>query len=882
MDYQLAAARRLMGIGAENPRARSIINEIRPVHLLSNTGEFAGPGQDAALPGLDADRLRRLARDHSSRIGLLCVDVAGTFLPLATAWPIAGADAVGDPALTRRFVTAGHVMSCVLSDDVALAHAGTVQNRSKRAAQVVFADGDTRVVSRWICTAKLDIAVFEIKGEGRRALHLDAAAALPDAIAVIGYPLVADVGLFRDHADPYLGRQFLAVGRTRRNTSSFEGRGQFRHDASTLPGFSGAPVLDPATGRVIGLHVGGSGDGLEHRGNNVGGPPRRVHGDDENDAILASALMQEDWLARILMGASDTPPPRTKTHGWAGGAVPAPQEAVEGRSMLSLLQATLASRRPGIAPADAGVETDRTDSRDQFFQPGLSRAPEQIIPRADPVGDQGDEGSCAAFALAAAIERQLAGRAGYKRPDHGFTASVRMLDRMARRHDEWLDDAGDGTSLRAVIKGFYHNGVCPEAMCSYVPRQQGFFLTRSLAKAARQITLGQYQRVRLSVDDMRMAIRAAGAVIVTADVHDGWKALDRCRIPYDPADPPALRRRHAFAVTGYDADGFIIKNARGPKWGGYRNRPGHALWTFDDWADTCRDAWVIRLAPPGDKAFAVSAATAGQLATPRRLELLGHILHAERTGLVEDGTLGLGARGVAETAAYLDSPEARARYSRLMLVFHEPLMDDDLIARLALRLTRRLKPRGIYAFHIAYGLDEMLACRLRLAHDVGRAVERYLREGTSRDTVLQRQLGPVIRGQVDHFAQGAKAAAQPLMRDALAALMLFAAPDRQTDVVSVGLGAIPAQALVNAAPVRPLPHLAIACPVAIRGARPWRLGDERDETDLPGWLGSWGDIVAGAHGRTIRATKGAKAATVQDLLTSADFVRDLLVKLPGR
>jgi hypothetical protein len=51
---------------------------------------------------------------------------------------------------------------------------------------------------------------------------------------------------------------------------------------------------------------------------------------------------------------------------------------------------------------------------------------------------------------------------------------------------------------------------------------------------------------------------------------------------------------HAFAIVGYRADGFIIQNSWGPKWG-YR---GFAVLTYPDWLQNGMDAWVAVLGAP--------------------------------------------------------------------------------------------------------------------------------------------------------------------------------------------------------------------------------------------------------------------------------------------
>lgn len=840
MDYRLAAARRLIGVDPANQRATSIIGDGRPVFSLPPPAE-AGP------------QLAALAEAVAARVGLLQVqDDAGVFQPIATAWPCAPTDGAG----TWRFVTAGHVLPVFLTQRSDWREAA-LPAQGMRNGCVVLGDRSYRI-RRWICAAPADLAVFDLEPDGDPVpgLALADAGPLPALVVPMGYPLESGSRLFGT-IDLHNPKLFFGSGAWEHIPARDEARFNFLHDASTLPGFSGGPVFDADSKRVVGVHVWGS-----------------KGGGDRNDAVEINLIRRFSWLMEILAGTRDDAPPGTPAIRWTGGRKP--------------VAAELFTRPLPYAPSDAGIIEDRPDARDQRYQPGLAMALDRIPPDPGIIGDQEDEGSCAGFAVAAAIERQLARRPDYEAPARPgrFTASVRMLDRMARRHDEWLDDEAEGTSLRAVLKGFYHNGVCGWDLCDYRPRHPDFFLTREIAKQARQITLGSYARVAPSVNDIRMAVQEAGAVIISARVHDGWDHPNEGRIDYDPLTPATGSRRHAFIIDGYTDDGFIVQNARGAGWGGFQGLPGHALWSFADWSDNGLDAWVIRLAPRSAKAFDVSVRVATGLATPRRIGLLGHMLHAERGGLVEDGTLGLGARGVAETAAYLATAEARERYDRLLLIFHEPLLDADQIARLALPLTARLKTQRIYAFHIAYGLDEMRSCRLRLRQDVAEAAQRYLPEGDGRDVALLRQIGPWLRAQVADYQRGARLAARSSLRDALAVLPLFAGPTHDEPglplaLLSAGLGAVPARALVEAVPeFRGLPHLALAPPLPVAGARILRLHDgARAECDLPGWRGSWPDLVAAVHGHKPRSRRGLVAASVQDLLARADAVPMLLARL---
>lgn len=862
MDIQESAAHRIREADATSQRAGSILDPSRPVWRW----------QSPAVPA----EIAAIAKNISPKVVRVAIKMANeSLVDVATAWPI---KKMGNATI---FITAGHVLAAVLPEGVTLRHCD-LRGASTRNCVIRsrITDDPPIPISGWICAAPLDVALFAVDAPFD-PLPLQTTPPASKRVVVLGYPLAGSMEVFiQANGNPdYPGKQFLSGG-------LFEPSGlnsfTFLHDASTLPGHSGSPVVDLQTGGVVGLHIWGAG----YRNNY-----------DQNDALSIPAILSLPWLEKIIDTGQAVVPPNEPALNFQGIAYP--ESWPSNNIALSELLAPQRLDKPPIVIAE-----DRSDPRDRKYRPGLSAPRDEIIPTRISIGNQLDEGSCAAFAVAAAIERQLARAPGYD-PGERLTASVRMLDRMARRHDEWLDDSAQGTSLRAVLKGFDHNGVCPEADCPYLPGNADFFLTRHRAKKARELSLGGYFRVKDAVNDMRMAIQEAGAVICTARIHAGWqhpesRLGENCGVirHFAGRDRGKAPRYHAFVVDGYNSDGFIVQSSQGPAWGGYihkaagqpeRALPGHALWTFDDWAENCRDAWVIRLAPRSGRAFGVSVRGTKGVTGPRRMGLLGHIAHSESTGLVEDGTLGLGARGVAETAAYLDGSEAHS-YRHLLLICPDPLWGQEAVTRLALQTTLGLKARRIYPFHIVHGLDDMLACRLRLLHDASQIAAQYLPEKRSRDLMFERLAAPLLRSQIESYRKGLLVAMRGGLARDLAPLPLFAAgtggtvagqPRCKLSVLSFGLGAFLARELLRQPDFKPAKarHLCVAPASAMPPRRSvvcWPLGNLRDDSDLPGYNGSWGDLVAAAQGLTeFRAATGLSAPTPQAALDDPEFITRL-------
>ena len=205
---------------------------------------------------------------------------------------------------------------------------------------------------------------------------------------------------------------------------------------------------------------------------------------------------------------------------------------------------------------------DSADFRDRIYQPALVRLQPILLPQKERITvlDQGTEGACTGFGLAAMINYLNAGR-GIPTP-----VSPRMLYEMAKRHDRWPGEDYEGSSARGALKGWHKNGVCPESAWTYDPERPGFFNSQR-QKLALQFPLGAYYRVLKKRSDVHTALHETGAVFATASVHAGWNRVGRDGVIPDRHKNLA-NGGHAFCILGYTDDGFIIQNSWGPDWGG--------------------------------------------------------------------------------------------------------------------------------------------------------------------------------------------------------------------------------------------------------------------------------------------------------------------------
>ncbi|MFT3752579.1 MAG: C1 family peptidase [Paludibacter sp.] len=332
---------------------------------------------------------------------------------------------------------------------------------------------------------------------------------------------------------------------------------------------------------------------------------------------------------------------------------------------------------PGNAAAKAlkrsfDVRPDTLDFRDRMFIPTLVEVPEQLSIAAYEqrlggralILDQGEEGACSGFALAATCNYLL--RTRKLSPDK-TPVSPHMLYETARLYDEWRGENYEGSSARGAMKGWHKHGVCAQRLWPAQPDQPDQAVTRARAEDAARRPLGAYFRVNhKDLVAMHAALAEVGILFATSLVHKGWgKVKKDGRVPQDTHRLGA----HAFAIIGYDARGFWFQNSWAKDWG----QRGFGHLSYADWLDNGMDVWVARLGAPViiDEARNTGARNAG-LTTSRLSfpDLRPHIISIGNNGAPrQDGTYGNSAQDI-ERILQEDLPRITASWKRRRILLY--------------------------------------------------------------------------------------------------------------------------------------------------------------------------------------------------------------------
>lgn len=262
---------------------------------------------------------------------------------------------------------------------------------------------------------------------------------------------------------------------------------------------------------------------------------------------------------------------------------------------------------PSLNGRILSARRDTVDFRDKMYVPTLIEVPatrplESYLIHEPVILDQGQEGACTGFGLAAVANHLLKTR---KDTSSFSPVSARMLYEMARRHDEWPGEDYSGSSARGAMKGWHKCGVCDASHWPYIEDKEDRNLTTTRLADASNCPLGAYFRVNhKDLIAMHSAISETGILYATALVHEGWSSVkSNGIIRYNEK----ISGGHAFAIVGYDRQGFWIQNSWGPGWG----KDGFAHVTYLDWLENGSDVWVARLGAPIsiDSSIAYSSST---------------------------------------------------------------------------------------------------------------------------------------------------------------------------------------------------------------------------------------------------------------------------------
>lgn len=401
------------------------------------------------------------------------------------------------------------------------------------------------------------------------------------------------------------------------------------------------------------------------------------------------------------------------------------------------------------------------------------------------IRNQGEEGSCTGHALASIIDI-LKLRSRFGRPSGCYLGlltereefdkwkesrvSSRMLYELARNLEYAPESQLGGSSLRNVLKAFYHNGACEERLSPYTSGDLSWTLSVERAKNARSTTLGSYYRLSENLLDWQAALNETGAILASAIIHDGWEKLELPNsgnpfgpnlISYNP-EQCELRGGHAFAVVGYNDIGFYVMNSWGDAWGRvieknytiHEGVPGIAVWRYQDWQQHVLDGWVFRLSHPATQSIGRSGGwgrnrhqLSGQnKSSEPRLSINGHYLNLGSGGLIRRGKYPCDAETFSHTAGWLNGDSSATsikpgdKYQSIVLCFMSGTFNLQKQAEEVEALVQVFKQNGHYPVFVCWTYAEVKHLENIIDANRNTLVEHHGKEDRALQLRLDREL----------------------------------------------------------------------------------------------------------------------------------------------
>ncbi len=234
-----------------------------------------------------------------------------------------------------------------------------------------------------------------------------------------------------------------------------------------------------------------------------------------------------------------------------------------------------------------GCKKDRPDRRDYPMADVLPliRVPGSIDYTAQmtPVRDQGDEGTCVAFASVVGVKEYF-DRKEYRKC---IELSPRYVYSFCKQLDGIPDE--EGTYPRIAMKVLLKKGVCPERYWPYTPHQRDGYKPGA-DKQAPIFRIKAYARIK-GVLEMQRSLVVNGPFLAGVQVFEGWfgkTAARSGRIPM-PGKGEEPVGGHAICIVGYDETtrSFKFKNSWGKGWA----EAGYGYLSYNYMQRYCMDAW---------------------------------------------------------------------------------------------------------------------------------------------------------------------------------------------------------------------------------------------------------------------------------------------------
>lgn len=200
-----------------------------------------------------------------------------------------------------------------------------------------------------------------------------------------------------------------------------------------------------------------------------------------------------------------------------------------------------------------------------------------------PVRNQGDEGTCVAFACVVGVKEYQDSKEFKKY----IELSPRYLYSICKKYDGIPGQ--EGTFPRVAMKVLFKYGVCLEACWPYRPHQRNYPCSTAGAEA-KIYRIKAYARLN-TVLEIKRSLLVNGPFVAGVKVYSSWftkKASKTGQIPM-PKSQDEYEGGHAICIVGYDDKKglFKFKNSWGTGWGD----KGYGYLPYDYIKKYCMDSW---------------------------------------------------------------------------------------------------------------------------------------------------------------------------------------------------------------------------------------------------------------------------------------------------